>query len=138
MNRKEDLQRQLEELEGQVVTLLDKEDRSEDEGKRLGDLTDQLEALNAELDTIDRAERAIGSLRKPQGERPKHLFDVRSDPGERDDLATQRTALTDSLHAQLLEWIARYGSEGAMAARDLPEHLDPAIREQLEALGYIQ
>jgi choline-sulfatase len=73
-----------------------------------------------------------------EGERPKHLFDVQSDPGERDDVATQRAALTDSLQAQLLEWMARYGSEGAMAARDLPDNLDPAIREQLEALGYIQ
>ncbi len=73
-----------------------------------------------------------------QGERPKRLFDVQTDPGEHDDLATKRAALTDSLHAQLLDWIARYGSEGAMAARDLPDNLDPAVREQLEALGYIQ
>lgn len=73
-----------------------------------------------------------------RGVRPTRLFDVRSDPGERRDLATERKALTDSLTTELLSWISRYGSEGAMAARDLPENLDPAIREQLEALGYIQ
>ena len=44
----------------------------------------------------------------------------------------------DSLFRVLQDWMARVGSEGALAARELPETLDPAIRDQLRALGYTQ
>jgi hypothetical protein len=64
------------------------------------------------------------------------IFDLRSDPGEIADLAPSLPATADSLRVALEEWRERVGSDGAMAARDLPGDLDPSIRDQLEALGY--
>jgi choline-sulfatase len=65
------------------------------------------------------------------------LFDLVEDPGEQHDLAATRPALRDSLFTLLELWMERVGSEGAMAARDVPDNLDPSVREQLRALGYI-
>lgn len=67
-----------------------------------------------------------------------HLFDLWHDPGERTDLAGAEPARTDSLRAVLEAWRAAVGSAGAMAARNLPDDVDPATRAQLEALGYLQ
>jgi len=66
------------------------------------------------------------------------LYDLVRDPAERHDLAPERPALADSLLAELRVWRDAVGSAGAMAARDLPEGLDPATRDQLRALGYVQ
>lgn len=65
------------------------------------------------------------------------LFDVESDPAERDDLSARRTAVRDSLRAKLQEWMDLVGSEGALAARDVPGSVDASTLEQLKALGYI-
>ncbi len=65
------------------------------------------------------------------------LFDVASDPAESRNLAPGSKALADSLRRELGRWMADVGSEGAMAAREIPDDLDQGIREQLEALGYI-
>jgi arylsulfatase A-like enzyme len=65
------------------------------------------------------------------------LFDLVADPAESDDRSAAEPARVDSLRAELGRWMERVGSEGAMAARDVPENLDPTIRDQLEALGYI-
>ena len=59
-------------------------------------------------------------------------------PAERVDLAAAEPAVADSLFRVLQDWMARVGSEGALAARELPETLDPAIRDQLRALGYVR
>jgi arylsulfatase A-like enzyme len=66
------------------------------------------------------------------------LFDVIADPAERVDLAVAEPAVADSLFRVLQDWMARVGSGGALAARELPETLDPAIRDQLRALGYVR
>jgi arylsulfatase A-like enzyme len=79
-------------------------------------------------------------LRLPdEGEAPSlRLYDLRSDPGERVDLASVEPARADS-HLTVLEgWIERVGSEGAAGIRDRGGELDPAIRGQLKALGYLE
>ncbi len=68
---------------------------------------------------------------------PIRLFDLAADPAEFHDLADARPDVADSLRAELARWRERVGSDGAMAARDVPSDLDPSIREQLESLGYI-
>ena len=71
MSKKEDLQRQLEELESKLSKLYEKEDRSADESKEMLTLCDQIDAINSELDLIDRAGRSLSDIRKPQSEKPK-------------------------------------------------------------------
>ena len=66
------------------------------------------------------------------------LYDLDADPAEQQDLAAAHPALADSLRTILGVWFERVGSAGSMAARDLPEGLDPDVRAQLEALGYTQ
>jgi arylsulfatase A-like enzyme len=65
------------------------------------------------------------------------LFDLAADPAERHDLAAAEPERVDSLRAELGKWMEAVGSEGALAAREVPDDLDPAVREQLKALGYI-
>jgi arylsulfatase len=64
------------------------------------------------------------------------LYDLRNDPAERVDLAPVEPEVAGTLSERLVRWIAAVGSETA------PETgrwaLDPATREQLEALGYIE
>jgi len=75
---------------------------------------------------------------RPDGEEPRlSLFDLARDPGERHDLAAAEPAVRDSLFTVLQGWMERVGSEGSMAARDVPGDLDPSIRDQLKSLGYI-
>ncbi|MDP7030705.1 MAG: sulfatase [Gemmatimonadota bacterium] len=74
----------------------------------------------------------------PAGATTIRLFDLHADPAEAVDLAAREAALAESLRVELLEWVARVGSAGAMAARDASDHLDPALVEQLKALGYIR
>ena len=65
------------------------------------------------------------------------LFDLAADPGERHEVAASEPVRVDSLRAELGRWMEAVGSAGALAARDLPDDLDPSVREQLKALGYI-
>lgn len=71
MRKKEDLLRQLEELEKRLLEYRDKEDPTAEDIRAVNAVCDDIEAVNAEIDTVDRAERAMGEIRKPQGEKPK-------------------------------------------------------------------
>jgi arylsulfatase A-like enzyme len=64
------------------------------------------------------------------------LYDLAADPGEMRDLAGAEPARTDSLFTLLRDWMDRVGSDTPMAARATAGELDPAVRAQLEALGY--
>jgi arylsulfatase A-like enzyme len=64
------------------------------------------------------------------------LYDVLSDPAESKDLADARPQVTDSLATELASWMKEVGSAGSIPLRDL-EDLDPAVLQQLKALGYI-
>ena len=80
MRKKEDLLRTLEEQEGKLLAYRDKTDQSTEDLKAVNGICDDIEAINAELDTIDRSERALKDLRKPQGDKPRA-----QEPGTGDD-----------------------------------------------------
>lgn len=62
------------------------------------------------------------------------LFDVVSDPGERDDLAAREPERTDALARRLLERVARTeGADPHGAAR-----LSKEVQERLRAVGYLE
>jgi len=61
------------------------------------------------------------------------LFDLAADPGERSDLAPRRPVLAGSLWARLARELA--AAPAASEATDA--ELDPELRRQLEALGYL-
>ncbi len=65
------------------------------------------------------------------------LYDLRRDPGERFDLIGVETAVADSLSERLASWMEAVGSSGR-GVDDGTEELDPSLREQLKALGYIE
>jgi len=71
MRKKEDLLRQLEELESKLLEYRDKEDPTAEDIQAVNGVCDDIEAINAEIDTADRAERAMGDIRRPQGEAPR-------------------------------------------------------------------
>ena len=60
------------------------------------------------------------------------LYDLLADPGETSDLAAENTAVVAELSAELDRWLA--------LRRDTAEspELSPELREELEALGYLQ
>ena len=62
------------------------------------------------------------------------LFDLRSDPGERRDLAPAMAQATAALRAKIAA-IAAGGDESPEEV--VPADVDPELRHQLEALGYI-
>jgi len=71
MRKREDLLRALEEQEKKLLEYRDKEDQTADDLKAVNVICDDIEAINAELDTQERSERAVASIRKPAGEKPK-------------------------------------------------------------------
>jgi arylsulfatase A-like enzyme len=71
------------------------------------------------------------------------LFDLRADPGERRDLASSRPIARRLCQVHLAEGLAvpdkaaRIGGVGGRAGfRAATADIDPAVRRQLEALGY--
>lgn len=71
MRKKEDLLRSLEEQEKKLLEFRDKTEQTAEDLKMVNSICDDIEAINAELDTIDRSERALKDLRRPTGETPK-------------------------------------------------------------------
>jgi arylsulfatase A-like enzyme/Tfp pilus assembly protein PilF len=63
------------------------------------------------------------------------LYDLRADPGETRNLASERPGAVSELRAELEGVIARF-SEGAVEPKE-PEILDDETREKLTALGYL-
>jgi arylsulfatase A-like enzyme len=64
------------------------------------------------------------------------LYDLEADPAEQTDVAGLEPGVADTLSAHLALWMEAVGTGGAGVAPD-SESLDPALREQLKALGYI-
>ena len=62
------------------------------------------------------------------------LFDLRTDPGELRDLRSQAPDRAASLRAELLRWERRNGIPSGSRA---PPEVDPATKERLRALGYL-
>ncbi|MCB9378356.1 MAG: sulfatase [Holophagales bacterium] len=66
---------------------------------------------------------------------PEHLlFDLRRDPGEHENLAPRMPAAVEALLARIAA--IRAGSEETLEEA-VPADLDPELRKQLQALGYI-
>jgi arylsulfatase A-like enzyme len=75
---------------------------------------------------VDAFEREAGAT---------ELYDVESDPGERDDLAARRTDVAAALAAGLDRWIAAHPTDGSGApAAPMPAD----VQRQLRALGYVE
>jgi arylsulfatase A-like enzyme len=64
------------------------------------------------------------------------LFDVKSDPGEQENLADQRTEMVRRLRDQLLTQVAESTAQGALEKRTAP--VPDELVEQLRTLGYVQ
>ncbi len=64
------------------------------------------------------------------------LFDLAFDPQELLDVSDAVPAEVDTLFAAISEWRRLVGSDG-VGSSDLGANVDPAIREQLQALGYL-
>jgi arylsulfatase A-like enzyme/Tfp pilus assembly protein PilF len=75
-----------------------------------------------------------GSFTFIDAPRPE-LFDVRSDPNQTKNLASQRAATVSEMKAALDDLVARYGVEGI--DEKAPETPDPDTQAQLAALGYL-
>lgn len=71
----------------------------------------------------------------PLEERSLALFDLVADPGESRDLAAEQPELARLLEAQLLEILGR-GSTASFE-EEVPADIDPELRRELEALGYL-
>jgi arylsulfatase A-like enzyme len=63
----------------------------------------------------------------------RELFDLETDPGEREDLAVRRPELADRLQTELLRLWSGLPTPSAAP----PAELDPATRRVLEELGYL-
>jgi len=67
------------------------------------------------------------------------LFDLRSDPGETLDAAERHPSVVAKLQRVLESWRAeRNGKRSYRSVRVPPAKLEPAVREQLENLGYLE
>lgn len=75
-----------------------------------------------------------GALHFIDAPRPE-LFDVRMDPGQRDNLASERPGTVEQFQSLLQEVTARNSLEGI--DERTPESMDPETQAQLAALGYI-
>lgn len=61
------------------------------------------------------------------------LFDLKTDPGETKDVASQYPEVTAKMKGQLLQWI----KEDAMSNHSIESPLSPEARDELKALGYV-
>ena len=65
-------------------------------------------------------------------ERTRELFDLATDPAERQNLAERDPERTEAMLQQLRAWQQRYGREDVD-----PRSASPEDRERLRALGYV-
>lgn len=66
MTHKEDLQRQLQELEAKLLEFREKEEHTAEDVKAANTVCDDIERINEELEADERAERAIANIRRPE------------------------------------------------------------------------
>ena len=86
MTKKEDLQKNLQELEARLLEIRDKEDQTLDDLKEANGLCDQIEELNENLRTLERMNATVEGIRKPTSEP--------ADPGQPDNRTNQGFVLS--------------------------------------------
>ena len=64
------------------------------------------------------------------------LYDLRADPGEQQNLASHDEERVRHFHQQLVEYLDE--AQGTISIESATEDVDPALREQLRALGYVE
>ncbi len=69
------------------------------------------------------------------GEGGEQLFDLSTDSGEEQDVASVQPAVLERLHALLDEWRASFSSEFVPASSDAP--VGDELMEQLRGMGYL-
>lgn len=65
------------------------------------------------------------------------LYDRRADPGERNDLASQRPELTGKLKPQIVEWVGLQKEVRNQLGPGSKSKMDPQTLERLRSLGYL-
>ena len=76
MRKREDLLRSLEEQEKKLLEYRENTAPTVEDNLKANAICDDIDAINAELDTQERTERSLKDLRKPEGDKPKQ-----GDPG---------------------------------------------------------
>ncbi len=64
----------------------------------------------------------------------RELYDIQADPGETQDLAGENPRMADALERGLRDLTTR---SAAKAVAQAPRSVDPAVEQQLRALGYV-
>ena len=75
-----------------------------------------------------------------QGRRRPELYDLSTDPSEQNNLCARKPLLVEELTMVIEEWLARQAEAGEELREDSVEEdaeIDPTLRRQLEALGYV-
>lgn len=98
-------------------------------------------ALMAELDYSGREwsvlRRGPFKLMRHVNSGRTFLFDLGTDPGERDDLSERRADLAAELDEHLEEMLAAAEEQAPLEPRLLPTAVDDELLENLRALGYV-
>src|SRR5262249_16039227 len=81
----------------------------------------------SELRSVENANYHFIDAPKPE------LYDLTKDPGETQNLYSQKKAVSEELRAQLVGLIQKYGPSHELAQKT---GLDPALMERLKSLGY--
>jgi arylsulfatase A-like enzyme/cytochrome c-type biogenesis protein CcmH/NrfG len=81
----------------------------------------------SELRSVETAHYHFIDAPKPE------LYDLMKDPGETQNLYTQKKAVSEEMRAQLVGLIQKYGAGQELAQKT---GLDPALMERLKSLGY--
>jgi arylsulfatase A-like enzyme len=105
-------------------------------------ISEQYNEWSASRGRDQHAERIVRTIREGEhryfqisgGE--EKLFDLRSDPGEANDLIARRPEVAAAARARLEAWLLR--TPEAARPKERPRLNDPEALENLRALGYIQ
>lgn len=68
MTKKEDLQKQLQELEARLLEFQEKEEPTEEDLKTVNEVCDQIEEVRERIKILERTEEAVAAIRKPTSE----------------------------------------------------------------------
>jgi hypothetical protein len=94
-------------------------------------LTDTFALVEPGWKFIYRAQAARAKLK------PVELYDRRADPGDRNDLASQRADLADKFKSRVVEWVSVQQQVRKQLGPGGTSKLDAQTLERLRSLGYL-